>query len=161
MAVVSALVSFLTSRNDRGRRGLLSGIVDTAWTVLSQLLMPIVMIEDIDFWAALRRARDIHGRGLVQIAVGEVGLRAIAGLSAFAIAVVGFVVGALVVPLGWAAIVAFVSTMAVLVIALGVLNAFARGAYYTCLYLWAVEVERTGDASQARVPSPLAMALMR
>jgi hypothetical protein len=160
MAVVSTIVSMLTSRDNRGRRGLLASFIDTAWTVLSFLLMPIIMIEDVGLMTAFHRAKEIHGRGLLQLGVGEVGLRAIAGLSAFLIIAPLAVVAFLVFPYGKIAAIVLVGVAVLCAVALGVLNAFARGAYYTCLYLWAVEVERAGDASQALVPAPLAMALI-
>lgn len=160
MAVVTAVVNAITSGRD-GRRGFLGGLVDAAWKVLACLLMPIIMIEDVGFGAALRRAREIHGRGLLQIAVGEVGLRAIAGLSGFAILAVLGLLGVLLVPTaGLPGLIGLGVVATLLLVALGVLNAFARGAYYTCLYLWAVEVERVGEPSRALVPAPLATALV-
>jgi len=160
MAVVSMIVNMLTSRDQHGRRGILASLVDSAWTVLSYLLMPIIMIEDVGMGAALRRAKEIHSRGLLQLAVGEVGLRAIAGLSAFAVVGVLGLAGFLIMPHSLPGIIALGSVAALLLVAIGVLNAFARGAYYTCLYLWAVEVERAGDPARAMVPAPLATALV-
>jgi len=160
MAAVTAVVNMLTNGR-KGRKGLLGGLVDAAWKVLACLLMPVIMIEDVGFVAAFRRAKEIHRRGLMQIAVGEVGLRAIAGISVFAVlAVLGLLAAALVPTTGVAGIVALVCVAAAVLLALGILNAFARGAYYTCLYLWAVEVERAGDPSRALVPAPLAAALV-
>jgi hypothetical protein len=42
---------------------------------------------------------------------------------------------------------------------LGVVNSFARATYYTCLYLWAAELERDGDPARVLVPAPLASVL--
>ena len=44
---------------------------------------------------------------------------------------------------------------------LTLLHAFARGAYYTCLYLWAAGAERANDPSTVMIPGPLAEALAR
>lgn len=159
MAAVSALVSLATSRDGRGRRGLLASLIDTAWTVLAYLLMPVIMIEDVGLATALRRAKEIHGNGLVPIAVGEIGLRAIAGISGFLVLGLLALLGLVAVPLGVPGIVALVAVGLLILVALGVLNAFARGAYYTCLYLWTVEIERAGGLERALVPAPLASAL--
>lgn len=159
MAAVTTVVNSLT-RDRNGRRGILGSLVDSAWKVLACLLMPIIMVEDVGFTAAFKRAKEIHSRGLLQIAVGEVGLRAIAGLSAMVIVTALGLLAVVLVPLGVGGVVAVVCLAALLLLSLGILNAFARGAYYTCLYLWAVEVERAGDPSRALVPAPLAAALV-
>ncbi|MBI5547790.1 MAG: hypothetical protein HY901_28235 [Deltaproteobacteria bacterium] len=160
MAVVSAIVNMLTSRNQGRGRGLFGGLVDAAWKVLACLLMPIIMIEDLGFFAALKRARQIHSRGLLQIAVGEIGLRAIAGLSGLVIFAVLGALGLVLVPMGVPGVITLVVAGGLLLVALGIVHSFARGAYYTCLYLWAVEVERAGDPAGALVPTPLATALI-
>jgi hypothetical protein len=88
-----------------------------------------------------------------------VGLRAIAGIAntcVFALGSLFFsVMGTPTLP----KVAVVGGAVLVLWICVGVLNAFARGAYFTCLYLWAREVERAGEVERARVPGPLAAAL--
>ncbi len=159
MSAVSTAVEMLTAKNKHGRRGFLGEIVHSLWTVMSFLLMPIIMIEDVGLGRALIRARDIHQRGILQVAVGEVGLRAIAGLSMMlAMGVVGLF-ALMLLPLTLAKGIGLAVLAILIVVPLLVLNAFARGAYYTCLYLWVAEIERVGEA-QAMVPGPLATALV-
>jgi Zn-finger nucleic acid-binding protein len=159
MAVVSTIVEMLTAKNKRGSRGFIGEIVNQFWTVMSFLLMPVIMIEDVGLGRALARVRDIHRRGILQVAVGEVGLRAIAGISAFLAIGLIMILGVALMPLTLTKIIVLGVSLLLVLVPIGVLNAFARGAYYTCLYLWAAEIERVGEA-KAVVPGPLATALV-
>lgn len=165
LAVVDTLVNVLTSalRGNRRRRNLIGSMIadaiQAAWTVLSFLLLPVIMIEDIGLLPALSRVRDIHSRNLMQIAVGEVGIRMVTGLMGLAFAGVLFLGALVLFPLGKMGIVPWVLALVVGITILGVLNTFARATYYTCLYLWAVEIERAPDPGRVLVPGPLASVL--
>jgi hypothetical protein len=122
------------------------------------LFLPIIMLEDVSLGKAVARAKEIHAQNLVPIAIGEVGVilvNRIIGVAAILLAVVpvvylGVVVNpALLIP----AIVVAVLWLAIVM----AYTSFIRTAYYTCLYLWAVE--RAAAADMAAVPQPLAAAL--
>jgi hypothetical protein len=95
------------------------------------------------------------------IGVGEVGVRAVTNL-------IGFLVVLLIVGVVYVSIETIGGTAGVIVaITVGgtILSLFAafanyvRMAYYTCLYLWAKDVQANGAAAPA--PLPLARAIRR
>lgn len=177
LALVSMLVSIVIGfvRGDRRSSslgGALFGMVreaiaralEEAWTVLSFLLLPVIMIEDVGLGTALGRVRDIHRGNLMQIAVGELGILLAARVIGFVAFLVMAPIGFLLVGVGGTAgIIPLVILVVVVSIVLGTLQTFVRGAYYTCLYLWAYETERQryGERATVRVPAPLAAALAR
>jgi len=161
LALVSTLVAIVTNamRGRRGERGigdLVAGIIERLWTVATFLLLPIIILEDRGLRRALGRARDIHRRGLIGIAVGEIGVGLVAGVLGF----VGFLIALFV---GFGVFRAGLGIIAAIVVAgllVGIVFAFTqfvRTAYYTCLYEWAAAREELGEA--APVPAPLAPAL--
>jgi len=161
LAGASAVISFLTSRRRRrGSYGLddfAAGAVDRVWTVAVYLFLPIIILEDVSLPKAVGRAKEIHARNLIPIAMAEVGVLLVNRIIGFlallpAAAAVAFIwvsnpgwfVPALVVAAAWL----------VLIMAY---TGFVRTAYYTCLYLWAVE--RAEAKESAAAPRPLAAAL--
>ncbi len=162
LAGVSAVVSLLTSRRRRGSGfdagDLVAGAVRRVWTVLVYLFLPIIILEDVSLRRAVARAKEIHARNLVPIAIGEIGVilvNRIIGFVAIIAAAVplvylvaavspAFLIPAIVIGGLWLALVMAYTN-------------FVRTAYYTCLYLWAVE--RAAAAEMAAVPRPLAAAM--
>lgn len=170
LAIVDTLVSLVVSalKGKRRRRGLdiagaiLSAIgsaIEAAWTVLSFLLLPVIIIEDVGLGTALSRVRSIHDGNLLQIGVGEIGIRAVAGVIGFVFLLLMVPLALVLLPMKGAGIAIFVVLLVLGLTILGVVNSFAKAAYYTSLYLWAAERERTADPAQVRVPSVLASAL--
>jgi hypothetical protein len=170
LAVVDTLVSVVVSalKSNRRKRGLnigamvLSSIgtaIEAAWTVLSFLLLPVVIIEDVGLGTALSRVRAIHAGNLLQIGVGEVGIRAVTGVIGFVFLLLMVPLALVLLPMKGFGVVLFVVLLVVGLTIVGVLNSFAKAAYYTSLYLWASERERTPDPTQVLVPGILATAL--
>lgn len=139
---------------------ILAGIVEAIWTVVSFLLLPAIIIEDAPFGQAMRRVRDLHKRNLLLVGIGEVGVRAVTfviGLVWYAL-IIGVIYGAFhTMSVRPALVVTFLvgGTMFALFAAF---NIYLRMAYYTCLYLWAVEVEQAGG-QHVPAPGPLGAAL--
>lgn len=168
LAVVSTIVSMIVRalRGDSEGGGNLVGrivarIVETVWTILTFLLLPAIIIEDISLGAALRRVREIHKGNVLLIGIGDVGVRLITGALGF---LVFLVVGAIVY--GSVSVLGGTAGIAIAIIAGGTIltlfsafTTFVRMAYYTCLYLWARDVEAQGHDAPA--PLPLARALRR
>ena len=159
LAIVGTIVELITSGRNRRRRSLaydmLAGVLDSFWTVASFLLLPVIMVEDVGLAAGLRRATTIHKSNLLQIAVGEVGINTIQGVLGFAIGAVLFGLGAALVPFGTAGIVVVALIAIVVLVALGAFNIFVKATYYTCLYLWASQIEKAAPENVI-VPGPLA-----
>lgn len=162
LAGASAIVSMLTSR--RRREGGISpgdfaaGAIRRLWTVVVYLILPIIMLEDAPFFKAFGRAKEIHTGNLVPIAIGEIGVivvNRIIGFVAIFLAIIG-VVGLSVVG-GTIALIPALILAGIWIALIMAYTNFVRTAYYTCLYLWAVE--RAAAAEDAAVPQPLAAAM--
>jgi len=138
---------------------IIAGIIESIWTVLAFLLLPAIIIEDASLGDAMRRVRALHKGHLLLIGVGEVGVRLVTNL-------IGLVWWLLIFGVIYFAFTTF-STQTALIISFGVggtmfslfaaFSVYVRMAYYTCLYLWAVDVEAKGLSAPA--PLPLAIAL--
>lgn len=157
LAIVGTMVQMLVSslRNNRGIWSrMLARSVQTFWTVASFLILPVIIVEDVGLFTAISRAKDIHRRNLVQIAVGEIGLDVVNFvLAMFVLGIAGLVYMA-TRSMGVSGLVISIGTGVLLVSVVGVFTSFAKGTYYTSLYLWAVETERTPQT--VTVPSPIA-----
>ncbi|MDQ3367693.1 MAG: DUF6159 family protein [Myxococcota bacterium] len=138
---------------------IIGGIIEAVWTTLSFLLLPAIIIEDAGFGQAMRRVRALHKGHMLLIGLGEVGVRGVTGLIGFVwfLLIFGVVYGSFTVLGGTPALViAFVVGGGMLAMFVA-FSTYLRMAYYTCLYLWAVDVERQGQ--EAPAPLPLAIAL--
>ncbi len=166
LALISTIVDLIVRalRGDGDGGGnivgrIVASIVQSIWTILTFLLLPAIIIEDISLGQALDRVRKLHKGNLLLIGIGDVGVRFITGL-------IGFLVGMLIFGVVYFSVVNVGGTFgAVLAIGVGgtlltlfaAFNVFVRMAYYTCLYLWARDVEREGP--EAPAPLPLARVL--
>lgn len=148
-------------------RNLLAGTINVVWTEATFLLLPAMVIEDINLKDALKCVYDIIKNNLLLVGISIVGVKAVNG-------VIGFLLGGLGIALGLGVGVGLVSLAGpqeilgwVIGIGLGVLIAgvfimvatvitsFTATAYHTCLYLWAREVENDQAAgSQVAVAAP-------
>jgi len=166
--IARKLVGFLRGKQGGGVFGMsfgfLVGIIQVFWTIAGHLIMPAIVIEGSSFWGSLKRADKIASGNLLTIGFGEVGVDAISGVCTMGVSFLGigglwygtyagllqdqlFLIGAFV----WAC-------TAVLVIASFL---YIRAAFYTCLYVWAIEAEAATiyDNESVRPPAPLAHAL--
>jgi len=162
MAIISSIVSIFTSmlRNDDSVIGrIIAGIINTIWTTLTFLMLPAIIIEDVSMGQALRRVRELHKQNLLLIGVGEVGVRFVTGLVGVVvyIAVAGVVYLSVDVIGGTPGIVIAIVTGGTMIALHAAFSTFVRMAYYTCLYLWARDVEKQGQSAPA--PLPLARAI--
>ncbi len=183
LAGVSTLVNLFTQqlrnrRNQRGAIGMiggaLAGIIDTAWTEASFLILPAMMIEDANLAAGVKRATQIAKGNLLLVSVSAVGVRGITGLIGFVLGAVGLVLGfalgygiiavagtstaALIIGIGLGALLFFVFVMVA-----SVISSYTMTAYNTCLFLWARDVERAqvhaeGAPIPVNIPAPAPLA---
>lgn len=144
--------------------GFLASLVQVFWTLAGHLILPSIVIEGASFWGALKRADKIASGNLLTIGFGEVGVDAICngitwivgglGIGAFYFAQAQ---GLLTSPLFIAA--AFI--WACLVVLITATSIYIRAAFYTCLYVWAIEAESVTEMERSHIhpPAPLAAAL--
>lgn len=149
----------------------LAQVVEVFWTLAGHLILPAIVIEGTSFWGAMKRADRIAQGNLLTIGVGEVGVDAIckivSGLIYF-IGIAGFfavyVIDSQHLPIGPVPIPARIlggMLWASLVVVTTATSLYIRSAFYTCLYVWAIEAEAVEEAERINIsaPAPLAAAL--
>jgi len=171
--VVNLFSSAVRGKDGSPGRGLLAGLIETVWTEASYLILPAMVIEDINLKAGVKRATQIIKDNLILIGISTVGVKAIVGIVSFLLGAVGVSLG---LGLGLGIIAVSQGSTAGLItgVTLGILIAtpfiltatvistYTATAYHTCLYLWARDVERArlaGQTSEVAAPGPLAAAL--
>jgi len=154
-------------------RNFLAGLIDTVWLEAAFLLLPAMVIEDINLKDALKRAGTIIKNNLLLVGISTVGVKAVNGL-------IGFLLGALGIGLGLGVgfgIISFTNTSTfglvsgiglgviiagIFIMVATVVTSYTATAYHTCLYLWARDVEKaqaSGSPAQIPAPAPLAAVL--
>ncbi len=170
---VNLLKSLVRGRGRSGGRNLLAGLIETVWTEAAFLILPAMVIEDLNLKQGVKRAAQIVRDNLLLVGISTVGVKAITG-------VIGFLLGALGIALGLGVGLGIVSagqgstagliagvTLGILIttpfiLFATVITTYTSMAYHTCLYLWARDVERArqaGQAAEVTAPSPLAAVL--
>jgi hypothetical protein len=159
VSTVIDMVARAARDNDSIVGKIVAGIVEAIWTTLSFLLLPAIIIEDAGFGVAMRRVRELHRGNMLLIGIGEVGVRSVTGFIGFLWMLLVF--GVLYVDLqlfsGLTAVIIGFTVCGSLLALFAAFANYVRMAYYTCLYLWAADVERQGQSAPA--PLPLARAL--
>lgn len=161
LAIASTAVSLITGML-RGKRGrglgdLAADAIGRVWVVLTYLILPAIILEDISLRDAVARARDLHRRNLLGIAVGEVGVIVLTNILGFIGIIFAALLGYGVFTLGGSAVIPALIVGGLFVSLVIAFTMYVRAAYYTCLYLWAVANERQGELVAA--PAPLAASL--
>lgn len=171
---VNLLNSFLRNKGRNRGGGIAAGIIETVWTEAAYLILPAMVIEDINLKDGLKRAEQITRDNLLLIGVSTVGVKAVTGLIGFFLGLVGVILG-LAIGFGIASLAQTSTLVIVIGIILGVLVAsafimtaavvasYTATAYHTCLYLWARDVEKArmqgAPANTVLAPAPLAAVL--
>jgi hypothetical protein len=185
LAAVSTAVNVFknAARRNRGRGGLggivagvvsaAAGLLEVLWTEASYLILPAMIIEDMNLKDSARRVAQIVKDNLLLVGISTVGVRAVTGLIGFVLGFAGLVIGfgigygiiavvgsgtvGLILGVGLGLMIFLFSTMVA-----SVISTYTTTAYHTCLYLWArnVEVAQTaGQPMQVAAPAPLAAVL--
>jgi len=181
LAAVSTVVGMMRSAANGNRRnslvaGILRGLtraVEALWTEAALLVLPAMVIDDLNLKDGLARIVKITKENLLLIGISTVGVRFVTGLIGFLLGVIGFAIAFAIG--GGAAYVSGGSTaISIIGIVIGALIFFAfvmvasifssytNTAYHTCLYIWAREVETakaSGSSVPVMAPAPLAAAL--
>lgn len=166
--IVKKIAGFLKNKNHTGMLGMgfnfLSGIIEIFWTLAGHLILPAIVIEGCSFMGGLKRADKIAQGSLLTIGLGEVGVDLVCNLATRGLwflggtgAVTAFYAQSLFT---WPVMLSGLLWGAALVMVTA-LSIYLRSAFYTCLYVWAIELEDLEEADRAGVqaPGPLAAAL--
>jgi hypothetical protein len=153
---------------------MLAGLIDTVWTEAAFLLLPAMVIEDVNLKAALQRVGTIIKNNLLLVGISTVGVRAVNGLIGFLLGLTGIGLGfgigyGIITVTGVGSTIGLVGGIGLGVLVAGlfimiatVITSYTATAYHTCLYLWARDVEKAqaaGSQAQVQAPAPLAAVL--
>jgi hypothetical protein len=171
---VSVVKNQIRGKGRSGGRNFLAGLIDTVWTEAAFLILPAMVIEDINLKDALKRAGGIIKNNLLLVGISTVGVKAVNGLIGFLLGGAGIALGlgtglGIISLTGVNSIFGMVSGIGLGVIIAGifimvatVVTSYTATAYHTCLYLWARDVEKaqaSGSTAQVLAPGPLAAVL--
>jgi hypothetical protein len=172
--LVNLFKNAIKGKGRSGARNFLAGLVDTVWTEAAFLLLPAMVIEDINLKDALIRVGNIIKNNLLLVGISTVGVKAVNGL-------IGFLLGFLGIGLGLGSaygIIAITGTQntlgliggislgviiaGIFIMVATVITSYTATAYHTCLYLWARDAEKAaaaGSTAQVQAPPPLVAVL--
>jgi hypothetical protein len=170
---VNILKSAIRGKGKNVLGNALAGLISTVWTEAAFLILPAMVIEDINLKDALKRAGNIIKNNLLLIGISTVGVKAVNGLIGFLLGLLGIGLGfgagfgiititntstfGLVSGIGLGVIIAGIFIMVATVV-----TSYTNTAYHTCLYLWARDVEKaqaSGSSAPVLAPGPLAAVL--
>jgi len=171
---VNLIKSLVKGKGKSAGRNMLAGLIDTLWTEAAYLILPAMVIEDINIKDGLKRAGYIVKNNLLLVGISTVGVKAVNSLIGFLLGATGIALGlgiglgiisltgpeqvfGLVSGIGLGVIIA-----AIFIMTATVITSYTATAYHTCLYLWARDVEKaqqTGQPAQIAAPAPLAAVL--
>jgi hypothetical protein len=147
----------------------LASIVEMFWTLAGHLILPSIVIEGTSFVGAMKRADRIASGNLLTIGVGEVGVDGICRFVSWLVYIAGASAAGGIVYLAMYHHItiapALIGVGAVLwglvAIVVTSFSIYIRAAFYTCLYVWAIEAESVAATERVhvRAPAPLAHAL--
>ena len=150
-----------------------TGLLETLWTEAAYLILPAMVIDDLNLKNSLQRVWDITKQNLLLIGSSTVGVRFVTGLISFVFSAIGFVI-AFVIGGGLSFISGGSTAVSVIGIVIGaiiffafamvasIFSSYTNTAYHTCLYIWARDVETAnaqGSSVPVSAPAPLAAAL--
>ena len=171
---VNLLKNAIKGKGKSGGRNFLAGLIDTVWTEAAFLILPAMVIEDINLKNGLKRASQIIKSNLLLVGISTVGVKAVNGLIGFLLGTTGIALGlgvglGIVSLTGPEQIIGLVGGIGLGVLIAGVfimvatvVTSYTATAYHTCLYLWARDVEKaqqSGQSAQVAAPAPLAAVL--
>jgi membrane-anchored glycerophosphoryl diester phosphodiesterase (GDPDase) len=182
LAAVSTVVNLLRSaaqkNRNRGVAGNLArsatGVLEVLWTQAAFLILPAMIIDDLNLKDGAQRVWKITKENLLLIGISTVGVRFVAGLISFVFGLIGFILAfAIGGGLAWVSggqtaltivgIVIGALIFFTFVMVASVFSSYTSTAYHTCLYIWARDAEKAvaegRELSQVAAPAPLAAAL--
>jgi len=171
---VNLLKNAIKGKGKSGTRNMFAGLLDTVWTEAAFLILPAMVIEDINLKDGLKRAGNIIKNNLLLVGISTIGVKAVNGLIGFLLGATGIALGlgvglGIVSLTGPQQIVGLVSGIGlgvliagIFIMAATVVTSYTATAYHTCLYLWARDVEKAqaaGSTAPVQAPAPLAAVL--
>jgi|GEM_PF-5872133 len=145
MTLVHVITGLLRGKRQNGMdigsaiRNMLANMIEGLVGILGKLVLPAMIVTDKTFKEAvvdLKRS----AKTWPEVLAFEIGLGPLFGLAFFAIAIVLGLLAYAVSPfIGMYALIAFIISLVIVIIAMGILSKFVNATYYTLLYLALVE----------------------
>lgn len=181
LAAVSTVVNLIKNAANKNKKGGIgaalaragAGLLDTLWTEAALLILPAMVIDDLNLKKGMERVWNITKGNLLLIGISTVGVKWATGLIGFVLGLIGAALG-FAIGGGAAYLSGGDATVSIVAIAFGVLiffffvmvasviSSYTSTAYHTCLYIWARDVEAAqekGKSGQVAAPGPLAAVL--
>ena len=182
LAAASTVVNLIKSAAQRNRRGGVgasvarsaAGLLETLWTEAAALVLPAMVIDDLNLKDGMQRIWKITKENFLLIGISTVGVRFVTGLIGFVLGVIGLILafavgGGLSVASGGDITLSIIGIVIgaliffTFVMVASVFSSYTSTAYHTCLYIWAREVEKATaegkSPAQVQAPAPLAAVL--
>lgn len=182
LAAASTAVGMLRNAARNNRRGGMAanlarqatGLLETLWTEAAYLVLPAMIIDDLNLKDGLQRVWKITKENLLLIGISTVGVRFVTGLIGGIFTIIGLVIafavgGGLAFASGGNTVVTIMGIVIgaliffTFVMLTSIFSSYTSTAYHTCLYIWAKDVEKAtveGRATaQVSAPAPLAAVL--
>ncbi len=181
LAAASTAVNMLKSAAQRNRKNSVvanlarsaTSLLETLWTEASYLVLPAMVIDDLNLKDGMQRVWKITKENLLLVGISTVGVRAVTGLIGFVFGAIGFGIafaigGGLTYLSGGAMAVSVIGIVIgaliffAFVMVASVFSSYTNTAYHTCLYIWARQVETAraqGSSAPVAAPAPLAAVL--
>jgi hypothetical protein len=171
---VNLIKGAIQGKGRQGARNFLAGLINTVWTEAAFLILPAMVIEDINLKEGLKRAGNIIKNNLLLVGISTVGVKAVTALIGFLLGTTGIALGfgigfGIVSIAGTASTIGWISGVglgvfvaSIFIMVATVVTSYTSTAYHTCLYLWARDVEKSqnaGSTAQIAPPAPLAAVL--
>jgi len=182
LAAVSTVVNLIKNAANRNKKSGVgaavaragTGLLETLWTEAAFLILPAMVIDDLNLKKGMERIWDITKNNLLLVGISTVGVKWVTGLIGFVLGLIGAVIG-FAVGGGAAYASGGDTTVSVIASAIGVIiffffvmvasvvSSYTSTAYHTCLYIWAREVEEAKEKGKSfdkiAAPAPLAAVL--
>jgi hypothetical protein len=154
-ALVSATVSVVLNAIQQ-RAGVLgrlvAGIAGLAWTLVTLLVLPVLVIEHVGVTEAVRRSADAFKRTWGENVIGTAGIGVVSSLAVLAgLVVFGGVAAAGAALSAVPLVVAGVGLFVVWVVVVSVFSAALSGVFRTALYRYAVLGEEAGAFTHEQI----------
>jgi hypothetical protein len=145
-AIVTATVTIILQAIEErfgivGR--IVAGLVGLAWNLVTFLVVPILVLEDLAVRPALTRSKDLFKKTWGENVIGQFGLGAIG----FLVAIPGIALIAIGAALGTAALIVLGAVGGIWLIVSAVIVSALSGIYRTALYHYAANGEVPGEFS--------------
>ncbi len=179
LAAASTAVGMLRNAARNNRRGGMAanfarqatGLLETLWTEAAYLVLPAMIIDDLNLKDGLQRVWKITKENLLLVGISTVGVRFVTGLIGGIFTIIGLVIafavgGGLAFASGGNATVTVIGIVVgaliffTVVMLSSIFTTYTSTAYHTCLYIWAKDVEKATveGYAPAQVPAPALLA---